>query len=177
MSRTGRVGGAEFGGCFFPYAHVQRQLVQGKAGWWGRGVCTAIRGCCTPTSQLQLRAHTGGHPRNQKKRQETGDHKGFQPRNGRAWFPPAVPSDPTSHSQLPAQEEEALGSEGLEKRLRECEQTHCQVSAGAVLASPRLPEPGLLLQGKRPLVTQHLNALQLSPVLILCCCRENKTQK
>lgn len=43
-----RVGVPSLGTPSFPFAHAGRELVQRKAGWWGGGVCSAIRGCCTP---------------------------------------------------------------------------------------------------------------------------------
>lgn len=133
-----------------------------------------------PLSQPCSSVHTGGRLRSQK-RQETGDHQGFQPRKGRAWLPPAAPPDPANHSQLSAEEEAALVSEGLEKRLKEWEQTYCQVCTDVVLDSPKLPgsqDQDCCCGGKAPPWSHtNLNALQLSSLLILCWFRENKKTK
>lgn len=72
-------------------------------------------------------------------------------------------------------------SEGLEKRLKEREQTYCQVCADVVLDSTKLPgsqDQDCCCGGKAPPWSHtNLNALQLSSLLILCWFRENKKQK
>lgn len=94
---------------------------------------------------------------------------------GRAWVPAAAPLDPANHSPLSA-EEEALVSEGLEKRLKGCKRA---AKLGLMCWPPnsqgRRPRPAAVGGGPRGSHTTS-NALQLSPLLSLCWFGENKNQ-
>lgn len=76
-------GAAESGDCCSHSLMCRDSWLQGRQGVGQE--CACNRGAGLPTFQVQPRAHTG-HQRSD----ETGDHKGFQPRNGRAWLPPAA---------------------------------------------------------------------------------------
>lgn len=126
--QPGSVRGAEFEDCF-PHLLMYRELPQGKAEECALPLGDAV----SQPAQLQLSTHRRPP---EKSGDKTGDHKGFQPRKGRAWLPPAALLGPANHSQLSAERKQPWYFRGFEKK---CEQMFCQVWADVVLASPKVP--------------------------------------
>lgn len=126
----------------------------------GQRRATAMRGRRAPNLPAVAQRTQRRSP--EKSEEETRDGR-VQRISAKEWkglVTTCSPADPANHSQLSALEEASLVSEGLEKRLKECEPLYRQVSADTASLSqpPRAAGPGLQLWGKPSSVTQNLNA-------------------